>query len=401
MAKKPDIKTVASGYMSQETINTNFENIEEAFDNTLSRDGSTPNTMEADLDLNGHSLLNVGDLSLDGGDTLNELVTSAETSATNAATSASEAETAKDAAETAQAAAEAAENSLLEWQGAWATATAYAPSDIVRESGSSYICLEAHTSGTFSTDLSAGKWEIFAQQGAAGAGTGDMLAANNLSDVDSAATSRSNLGLGSIATEDVASFVSTSPEDLPNMTDMDGVGFYYWDSFGERHIIGFGKDSNNLTQISVNKSTGVIYGRIKSGGTWGDEYTIGYIGDISESDWETGTSTVKSVISPAHLKAAIDANTNSIGVGQTWQDVRASRTAGTTYQNTTGKPIMVSLQMGSTTGRKFQVSSDGATWVDISRSSSASYVEGSAIVPNNHYYRIDGSITVNEWSELR
>lgn len=32
-----------------------------------------------------------------------------------------------------------------------------------------------------------------------------------------------------------------------------------------------------------------------------------------------------------------------LGVGQTWQNVLASRASGTTYTNTTGKPIMVSI----------------------------------------------------------
>lgn len=43
-------------------------------------------------------------------------------------------------------------------KGAWATATAYVVGDLVSESGESYVCAEAHTSGTFSTDLAAIKW---------------------------------------------------------------------------------------------------------------------------------------------------------------------------------------------------------------------------------------------------
>lgn len=40
-------------------INAELEKISEAFEDTLSRQGDTPNQMEADLDLNGNSLLNV------------------------------------------------------------------------------------------------------------------------------------------------------------------------------------------------------------------------------------------------------------------------------------------------------------------------------------------------------
>lgn len=41
-----------------QTINDNADKIEAAFDNTLSRDGSGPNHMEASLDMNGHRILN-------------------------------------------------------------------------------------------------------------------------------------------------------------------------------------------------------------------------------------------------------------------------------------------------------------------------------------------------------
>jgi len=58
MAKKPDITTIASGYYSRQALNNNFENLQTGFDNTLSLDGSTPNSMGADLDMNNNDILN-------------------------------------------------------------------------------------------------------------------------------------------------------------------------------------------------------------------------------------------------------------------------------------------------------------------------------------------------------
>jgi len=43
-------------------------------------------------------------------------------------------------------------------RGGWVTATAYAVGDIVLQSSIVYVCMEAHTSGTFATDLAASKW---------------------------------------------------------------------------------------------------------------------------------------------------------------------------------------------------------------------------------------------------
>lgn len=62
MAKKPTVTTVATGYQATETINNNFTNVRNAFDNTLSLDGSTPNAMGADLDLNSNDILNVNNI---------------------------------------------------------------------------------------------------------------------------------------------------------------------------------------------------------------------------------------------------------------------------------------------------------------------------------------------------
>lgn len=164
MTKKPGVTTIATGYYSRSALNTNFEALNDAFDNTLSLDGSTPNSMQGDLDLNGNEIINgVGKFN-----TLylgNDLVGNLSTAFT--------------------------------FLGAWVTGTSYSAYDVVTDSGNTYVALETHTAGsTFSTDLAAGKWSILAAKGASGSGSGDMLASNNLSDVANVATSRSNLGLG-------------------------------------------------------------------------------------------------------------------------------------------------------------------------------------------------------------
>ena len=73
MAKKPTLTTISSGYASNTTLNNNFEELRDAFDNTLSLDGSTPNSMSADFDLNGNDILNAGDIYVDGVNILNIL----------------------------------------------------------------------------------------------------------------------------------------------------------------------------------------------------------------------------------------------------------------------------------------------------------------------------------------
>jgi len=57
---KVSLNTIGSRYGSIDALNDNFDAIEAAIENTLSLDGTSPNAMTADLDLNSNDLLNVG-----------------------------------------------------------------------------------------------------------------------------------------------------------------------------------------------------------------------------------------------------------------------------------------------------------------------------------------------------
>lgn len=59
---KLELTPIASAYGSLAALNANFSAIEEAIENTLSRDGTVPNEMDANLDMNNHAILNVTSL---------------------------------------------------------------------------------------------------------------------------------------------------------------------------------------------------------------------------------------------------------------------------------------------------------------------------------------------------
>ena len=95
-------------------------------------------------------------------------------------------------------------------------------------------------------------------------------------------------------------------------------------------------------------------------------------------------------------------STNAIGYNQTWQDVKSSRASGTTYTNSTGKPIMVAVAAGPTSNNQ----SIGVTVGGVSLGSltlTNGYTSGAFqfIVPNSTTYVVTINGTLNTWAELR
>ena len=58
---KLTLQNITGSYASVAKLNANFTAIEEALENTLSRDGTTPNALEADIDANSHTFINLPD----------------------------------------------------------------------------------------------------------------------------------------------------------------------------------------------------------------------------------------------------------------------------------------------------------------------------------------------------
>jgi hypothetical protein len=93
-------------------------------------------------------------------------------------------------------------------------------------------------------------------------------------------------------------------------------------------------------------------------------------------------------------------DTAGLGFGQTWQS--PSRAASTVYQNTTGRPIQILASTRGTGGIYWQVSSDNSTWFNAVYATSGGNFHGvTLIIPNNNYYRINGAVTIDVWTELR
>lgn len=88
-----------------------------------------------------------------------------------------------------------------------------------------------------------------------------------------------------------------------------------------------------------------------------------------------------------------------LGVDQTWQT--PTRVFNTTYQNTTGKPIMIAVGAGDRSPTTIQVSTDGSTWADTAVAGGYSYVgDTTVVIPNGLYYRCNGGTKIR-WTELR
>ncbi len=208
-----DLTSIQNDPSAVDTINNNSEIIEDAFDNTLSRDGSTPNQMESNLDMNNNRILNLPRpfnpnepaRLRDVGDA-RSLAEDAAASAAAAAISASEAQ-------------QSSEDAADHEAGANASAIAAHASEVAAASSASSASASASTATTqagiaTTQATNAGNSATAAAGSASSASTSATNAANSASSASSSAsaasTSATNASNSATAASGSASSAATS-----------------------------------------------------------------------------------------------------------------------------------------------------------------------------------------------
>lgn len=92
-----------------------------------------------------------------------------------------------------------------------------------------------------------------------------------------------------------------------------------------------------------------------------------------------------------------------LGVGQTWQNVTASRALGTTYTNSTGKPIQITVSVASSSNSAAYIVVSGVQ-VRLSDIVNPFSSSGTCTIPHGATYSVTvaaGTPALASWTELR
>ncbi len=160
--------------------------------------------------------------------------------------------------------------------------------------------------------------------------------------------------------------------------------------------------NTTLSQVALTTDvTGTL--PVANGGTGAVTFTSGAIlkGNGTSAVSAASASDIVAAISTTAVALSTN-STNAIGYNQTWQNVLGSRGNGTTYTNSTGKPIMVAVAATPTSNNQYISATVGGVSLGAI-TLTAGYSSGAFqfIVPTGTTYVVSTNGSLNTWAELR
>lgn len=232
-------------------------------------------------------------------------------------------------------------------------------------------------------------------------GTGDMQSATWAAQITASLKYAGAIG----AAQDLDTYITPGIYVQNQITGVSGGTNYPVANAGMLEVLDGGGATNVQTvqRYTEYSQPPIVWQRMRrNAGNW-SAWVVVNPALASKGEAEAGTETALRSWSPERVAQAIAALAPpGLGVGQTWQDMTGSRAQNTTYQNTTGRPIVVNLvgYVNSSSRNYFEVSANGSTWINVGNTDSGAGGEVSVIVPASWYYRA-GTGTYVTWAELR
>lgn len=127
----------------------------------------------------------------------------------------------------------------------------------------------------------------------------------------------------------------------------------------------------------------------------GDRFKLNADGTVQSAASPSNTDDSKKLVTTELLRDL------ALGVDQTWQVLSGSRALGTTYTNTTGKPIAVAVGISAAGQGSSAVLYVDNQVVDSTASYAAIDVWVKGVIPVGATYRVASGSTLAAWRELR
>lgn len=354
---KIELNSLTSGYNINQ-INVNFGRIETEFkDKVVYRDEISP--MARELDMNSNRIINLAP-PVNNGDAVSYgfLVNST-----------------------------VANLNGFEPKGNWVAGEQYVQNNYVNVGTDVYVARVSHTAGSvFATDLAAGRWVIFNSSSASSVFTTTNQTVNGTKTftspiVGSTTTQVSTTGDQTIAGNKTFSgtFVAGNNRITAGMLELSATTA--GDRTSEIDFFAHGTPGVNAAAAQILRNSGV-------NGTFLIQ--------------NTGTGAVNINAADLQFNAV---SIVPLGVNQTWQNVTVSRAIGSTYTNTTGRSIMLSVVVqGTDPINSVSIIVGGVVMFTNSRFQTGvgSAFTAQAVVPPGITYRVSTvSANLITWLELR